>query len=188
MRKITFLAAALVSAALVWAGGPASTPVQRKAPAKAPATKVAAKQAPSRSSIVKPVSARSTTAKSPVTSARKPGAATSSAQRNSKKPRIAPVTWRNRQTSPSSDRLKQIQDALAAKGYLSPEEATGEWNANSATALKRFQAEQTLEPTGKINSISLIALGLGPKHDLTANRALDGNYPEPEAGHNNNNN
>ena len=31
--------------------------------------------------------------------------------------------------------------------------------------LKRFQSEQNLESTGKINSLSLIALGLGPKHD-----------------------
>ena len=185
MRKITFFVAALASAAVALAGGPASTAVQRKAPAKAPATKVAASKAPAKSSIIKPVSLRSAPTKSSVTTARKPVTATASAQRSSsKKPRVTPVTWRNRQTSPSADRFKQIQDALASKGYLTSEEATGEWNAASAAALKRFQAEQTLDPSGKINSISLIALGLGPKHDLTANRALDGNYPEPESGHN----
>ena len=32
-------------------------------------------------------------------------------------------------------------------------------------ALKRFQASQNIESTGKIDSLSLIALGLGPKHD-----------------------
>jgi hypothetical protein len=32
-------------------------------------------------------------------------------------------------------------------------------------ALKRFQDEQKLESSGKLNSLSLIALGLGPKHD-----------------------
>jgi hypothetical protein len=31
--------------------------------------------------------------------------------------------------------------------------------------LKKFQAEQNLESSGKINSLSLIALGLGPKRD-----------------------
>ena len=34
--------------------------------------------------------------------------------------------------------------------------------ADSVDALKRFQADQNLMPDGKINSFSLIALGLGP--------------------------
>ncbi len=75
------------------------------------------------------------------------------------------VTWRNRQLSPSQDRYREIQQALAAKGYLEPEQATGTWDQNSTDALKRFQAEQNLDASGKINSLSLIALGLGPKHD-----------------------
>jgi peptidoglycan hydrolase-like protein with peptidoglycan-binding domain len=75
------------------------------------------------------------------------------------------VTWRNRQLAPSSDRYREIQQALASKGYLQPEQATGAWDQNSTDALKRYQAEQNLDATGKINSLSLIALGLGPKHD-----------------------
>ena len=70
-----------------------------------------------------------------------------------------------RQMSPTANRYREIQTALAAKGYLSSEQASGQWNDASADALKRFQADQNLDPTGKINSISLIALGLGPKHD-----------------------
>ena len=46
-------------------------------------------------------------------------------------------------------------------------EANGTWDSDSADALKRFQADQNLTPDGKINSLSLIALGLGPKR-LTA--------------------
>jgi hypothetical protein len=34
--------------------------------------------------------------------------------------------------------------------------------------LRRFQQEQNLEPSGKIDSLSLIALGLGPKYDRAA--------------------
>jgi peptidoglycan hydrolase-like protein with peptidoglycan-binding domain len=75
------------------------------------------------------------------------------------------TTWRNRQMSPTAARYRQIQDALAAKGYLRPEEATGVWNGASVDALKKFQMEQNIESSGKINSLSLIALGLGPKHD-----------------------
>ena len=77
------------------------------------------------------------------------------------------VTWRNRQTAPTPERYKVIQDALAAKGYLKPEDANGTWGPGSADALKKFQAEQNIEATGKINSLSLIALGLGPRRDAT---------------------
>ena len=95
---------------------------------------------------------------------RRPGAATAA---NHKKgaPVKKTVTWRNRQLAPSPDRYREIQQALAAKGYLQAEQATGTWDQNSTDAMKRFQMEQNLEPSGKINSLSLIALGLGPKHD-----------------------
>jgi hypothetical protein len=70
-----------------------------------------------------------------------------------------------RQAAPTPDRYQEIQQALASKGYLPPEQANGQWNDGSLSALKRFQADQNLEATGKINSLSLIALGLGPKHE-----------------------
>ena len=81
------------------------------------------------------------------------------------------TTWRNRQLAPSPERYQEIQNALVAKGYLQPEEADGKWNQTSADALKKFQADQNLEVNGKINSLSLIALGLGPKHDTPAKPA-----------------
>ena len=78
---------------------------------------------------------------------------------------VKPITWRTRQLAPSADRYKEIQDALASRGYMATEQATGSWNDASIDALKRFQMDQNLEPSGKLNSLSLIALGLGPKHD-----------------------
>src|SRR5437870_2564868 len=78
------------------------------------------------------------------------------------------VTWRNRQLAPTPDRYREIQSALAAKGYLKPEDASGAWNQNSSEALKRFQADQNLDSSGKINSLSLIALGLGPRRDTAS--------------------
>jgi len=72
--------------------------------------------------------------------------------------------------APTKERYKQIQEALASKGFLPPAEATGQWTPTSIDALKRFQANQNLEATGKINSLSLIALGLGPKHGTAAPR------------------
>src|SRR5712671_4406210 len=80
-------------------------------------------------------------------------------------PKRPTTTWRNRQLTPSADRYREIQSALATRGYLRSEDANGVWNQASADALKKFQTEQNIESSGKINSLSLIALGLGPKRD-----------------------
>lgn len=101
-------------------------------------------------------------AKAPVKSAGKTGKKGASSKRGKQAPR---VTWRNRQTAPTPERYKQIQDALAAKGFLDPADASGAWGQSSVDALKKFQAAQKIEATGKINSLSLIALGLGPKRE-----------------------
>jgi peptidoglycan hydrolase-like protein with peptidoglycan-binding domain len=71
--------------------------------------------------------------------------------------------------APTPERYKEIQDALAKKGYLRGE-ATGAWDQESADALRRFQQDQNLQPSGKLNSLSIIALGLGPKHDTVAEK------------------
>jgi Putative peptidoglycan binding domain len=68
------------------------------------------------------------------------------------------------QSHPDTERYQQIQQALTERGYYKGE-VNGEWNADSVEALKHFQADQKLEPDGKVNSWSLINLGLGPKHD-----------------------
>ena len=69
---------------------------------------------------------------------------------------------RSYQQSPTPERYKEIQQALASKGYYHGE-PNGEWGADSQDALRRFQAEQNLTADGKLSSMSLIALGLGPK-------------------------
>ena len=82
------------------------------------------------------------------------------------KGKIARRPVRSYQQAPTPDRYREIQQALVSKGYYKGE-PNGEWGADSSDALKRFQADQNLMPDGKINSLSLIALGLGPKR-LTA--------------------
>ncbi len=82
---------------------------------------------------------------------------------------------------PSSERTREIQSALAQKGYLKSE-PSGTWDADSVDAMKRFQKEQNLEADGKFSSLSLIALGLGPKRTLTAssvNPPVTGSTPVP---------
>jgi peptidoglycan hydrolase-like protein with peptidoglycan-binding domain len=51
---------------------------------------------------------------------------------------------------------------LADKGYFKGS-VDGRWAPDSVDALRRFQADQSLEPDGKLGALSLIALGLGPK-------------------------
>lgn len=69
------------------------------------------------------------------------------------------------QMQPSVDRYKEIQQALTDKGYFSGE-VNGTWDALSIDAMKRFQVDQSIPPgDGRMNSLSLIALGLGPKRD-----------------------
>jgi peptidoglycan hydrolase-like protein with peptidoglycan-binding domain len=74
------------------------------------------------------------------------------------------ASWRATQKAPSPERYKEIQQALASKGYLQPEASSGVWDNSSVSALKKFQEDQSLEPSGKLDSLSLIALGLGPRH------------------------
>jgi len=72
-------------------------------------------------------------------------------------------SWHPGQTAPTAERYKEIQEALAKKGYLHGE-ASGVWDQNSMDALRRFQQDQSLQASGKLDSLSIIALGLGPKH------------------------
>jgi hypothetical protein len=68
------------------------------------------------------------------------------------------------QLHPTPDRYKEIQQALAERGYFSGA-VDGQWGADSVDALKRFQMEHNAGDDGKINSLSLIQLGLGPTRD-----------------------
>jgi hypothetical protein len=150
---------------LAW-GADGATAVQKQAPA----TKTAAKKqaSPAKKSGVASLSKKGTS----TAAASKPGTASkTAAARGKKAPVKRAVTWRNRQTAPSPERYREIQGALAAKGFLKPEDATGTWNQNSSDALKKFQTEQNLESSGKIDSLSLIALGLGPHRDVAATKA-----------------
>jgi hypothetical protein len=129
--------------------------------------------APAKSKTAPKPAPKTTAAKSPAKtgtpSAAKSGAASKSgaksASKKSTSKRAPKTTWRNRQLAPAPERYKEIQDALAAKGFLNPDDANGQWGASSVAALKSFQSAQNIDGNGKINSLSLIALGLGPKRE-----------------------
>ncbi len=111
--------------------------------------------------------------KSPPVAAAKKGATPSATRPNTAAKSKAPAqryygrqtvrrTYAPQQISPSADRFREIQDALAAKGYLKTP-STGVWDKDSMDAMQRFQQDQKLEATGKLTAKSLVALGLGPK-------------------------
>lgn len=66
------------------------------------------------------------------------------------------------QQRPAPERIQEIEQALANKGFLSgsPDSV---WDDATADALRRFQQSQNLTADGKLSSLSLIALGLGPR-------------------------
>ena len=176
-RKVLYLAAIVAFAVATFAQTAAPAP---QGAAKSTAKKQAAPAKAGTSAPAKTGAAASKTGAVPKTGATKTGTAPrtataprpatktgtrTAASRTARKTAVPRTTWRNRQTTPTPERYKEIQNALVAKGYLQREHAVGVWGESSTDALKRFQADQNLEATGKINSLSLIALGLGPKHD-----------------------
>jgi peptidoglycan hydrolase-like protein with peptidoglycan-binding domain len=78
--------------------------------------------------------------------------------------RPRPRAYRASQKRPTQERYRQIQQALIDRGYLGGP-ADGLWGPKSQSALKDFEQDQNLNPDGKIDSLALIALGLGPKRD-----------------------
>jgi len=54
----------------------------------------------------------------------------------------------------------EIQQALAKNGTYSGK-PSGKWDAATVAAMKKFQGEQGLNPTGKMDARSLQKLGLG---------------------------
>jgi hypothetical protein len=163
MRQILSYAVAAAMVVLVFTAGAATTtPAKKKTAHKSTA---GAHKTTTAHKTTSSTRKRTSTAhkSSPATTARRGAAAArKGSTRNGAK---RTTSWRNRQMAPSPERYKEIQQALVAKGYLKPEDAQGAWNQASIDAMKKFQAEQKLDSTGKINSLSLIALGLGPKHD-----------------------
>jgi hypothetical protein len=62
--------------------------------------------------------------------------------------------------APSRDRTEEIQSALERDGYYSTD-PNGKWDARTQTALRKFQEDNGLSPTGKLDALSLQRLGLG---------------------------
>jgi len=81
----------------------------------------------------------------------------------------ATVATAPKRRSPSNltDTIMQAQEALKAAGYhlLEPD---GKAGPDTTTAVKKFQADRHLPVTGKLDSITLSALGVGKSSDPAA--------------------
>jgi peptidoglycan hydrolase-like protein with peptidoglycan-binding domain len=108
-------------------------------------------------------SAKSTPAKGPATKATgaAPKASARSAAASSK---TGKRTSRSRrqpgQKAPTSDRVIEIQSALAKDGSYNGM-ADGKWNDETTAAMRKFQASHGLNPTGRLDALTLQKLGLG---------------------------
>jgi hypothetical protein len=80
-----------------------------------------------------------------------------------------------------SSRTVQIQEALIKQHYLSGE-PSGQWDASTDAALRRYQADNGWQNKTVPDSRALIKLGLGPSHDHLLNpESAMTTAPEPRA-------
>ena len=64
------------------------------------------------------------------------------------------------QKAPTSDRITEIQSALAKDGSFAGE-PTGKWDDSTTAAMRKFQAAHGLSASGKLDAPTLQRLGLG---------------------------
>ena len=140
-----------------WAQAQQKTPARpapraAKQPAKAPAVSDSPKRSPAPSNSSRRTAARKRDARTPVEA--------------------------RAQLRPTRERYAEIQTALAQAGYFQGP-TNGDWGPTSVNALAYFQKDHGLEPTGKIDALSLVKLGLGPKYDTPSEARNAGSGPRP---------
>lgn len=64
------------------------------------------------------------------------------------------------QAAPTPERISEIQDALGKKGAFDGA-PSGKWDDSTVDAMKKFQAANGINPTGKLDALTLQKLGLG---------------------------
>jgi len=164
----------LLAALAAGASSPLPAATQSAAHAKnhkstTPASSHSAKSSTTTGSAVKPAD--------PKSASTKPGSRSSSSKNSSRKNsrRV------KGQAAPTPERVGEIQQALAKSGAYT-DVPSGKWDDSTADAMKKFQASRGLNPTGKLDALTLQKLGFGsetaglaaptPPPNATANRLL----------------
>ena len=62
--------------------------------------------------------------------------------------------------APTSERITEIQQALAKDGSFT-RAPNGKWDDNTVEAMRTFQTTHGLNPSGKLDALTLEKLGLG---------------------------
>lgn len=89
-----------------------------------------------------------------------PSKAASPAARASRKTTKRSRRRERGQKVPTSDRINEIQQALAKDGSFNGK-PNGKWDGSTVEAMKKFQAAHGLNPSGKLDALTLQKLGLG---------------------------
>jgi len=150
--RVKPIAVVLIALLAAWTLFSAPTGAKKKSAPKS-ASKSSAKNTSGKKTVAKKSAGKASTRKAPATKSSRYARGRYTAP---PRPRVQP--------QPTPDRYREIQQALQHKGYFSGE-PTGQWDAGSMDALKRFQQDQNLNASGKLDSLSLIALGLGPQRN-----------------------
>jgi flagellum-specific peptidoglycan hydrolase FlgJ len=107
---------------------------------------------------------QSSTAKSPSTSsstsnssARSKSTSTSKKKKASKRRSTKREPF---QKAPTPERISEIQSALARGGYYQAS-PNGKWDVDTVGAMQKFQSDNGMNPSGKLDARSLQKLGLG---------------------------
>ena len=90
--------------------------------------------------------------------------------------------------APTSERISEIQSALATQGAFQGD-PTGRWDSSTIDAMKQFQSAHGLNPSGRLDALTLQKLGLGsevagrgaplPPPPPETTTAIDNREPEP---------
>jgi len=92
-----------------------------------------------------------------------------SSHKHGKTTRTAKKSWKSKgQHGISSERAKEIQEALIQQHYLDGE-ASGVWDTRTQEACRKFQADNGWQSKVLPDSRALIKLGLGPDHKNVLN-------------------
>jgi peptidoglycan hydrolase-like protein with peptidoglycan-binding domain len=94
---------------------------------------------------------------SPQSSNKSSSKKSSSASKKNKKGRRH---WEPIQKAPTTDRIEEIQTALAREGYYHGD-PTKKWDSNTQDAMRKFQEDHGMTGTGKLDATTLQKLGLG---------------------------
>jgi len=86
--------------------------------------------------------------------------AKSRSTKSSRRSKVATSSRKKGQKAPTSDRITEIQQALAKNGSFEGE-PNGKWDTSTVDGMKKFQESHGLNPSGKLDAKTLQQLGLG---------------------------